>query len=130
MFDNIKCEYPLPDANVQDEVFQTKAFGDGFTGGFLDNYTITKDGKLIRHNVVYEVVPEEDRPYYGTPEWKNPLLQVCGSMKAVPAGDEDIEYHGFMNMYTTVDDEWYEYEIKFTDGKIGNIKRIYKEYGK
>lgn len=133
MYDNVKCEYPLPDtpADIQKEEFQTKAFGDGFVGGYMENYTITKDGKLILHKKTWEVVPEEKRPYYGTPEWKNnPFLQICGSMKAIPLGDEVIEYHGMINIYNIdSNEEWYEYQIKFTDGKVESVKRIYKELG-
>jgi len=133
MFDNVKCEYPLPDTteNIQDHTFQTKSFGDGYIGGFMDDYTITKDGELVYHKVAWEVVPEERRPYWGKPEWKkNPLLQVCGSMKSVPLGDEVIEYHGTVNIYDGSDaGDWFEYDIKFTDGKVAGIKRIYREFG-
>ena len=130
MYDNVDCKYPLPEVKPGMD-FQTKDFGDGFTGGFLDSYTITKEGELIFHKTSWEVVPEEDRPYYGKPEWKNnPLMQVCGSMKSVPLGDENMEYHGTLNIYTiAANDEWFEYELKFTDGKVVDVKRIYREYG-
>jgi len=126
MFDNVECEYPLPDTDLGMNLdFQTKDFGDGFTGGFMDNYTITKDGELILHKETWELVPEEERPYWGKPEWKNnPLLQVAGSMKTIPLGDEVMDYHGTLNIYTMVGDTWYEYEFKFTDGKVVNVKRI------
>jgi hypothetical protein len=42
MFDEIKCEYPLPDPEVQDHVFQTKDFEN-----LMERYTITKEGRLI-----------------------------------------------------------------------------------
>ena len=134
MYDNVKCGYPLPEATerIQNDTFQTKNFGDGFTGGFMDDYTITVDGVLILHKKAYEVVPEEERPFYGSPEWdENPLLQICGAMKAISTGDEIIEHHGIVNIYTSdpVTKEWFEYEIKFTDGKVSDVKRIYREFG-
>ncbi len=131
MYDNIECEYPLPDTPTGLNLdFQTKDFGDGFTGGFLDNYTITKDGKLVLHKEAWELVPEEERPYWGKPEWeKNPFLQLAGSMKSIPLGDEVIDYHGVINIYTMVGKTWYEYEFKFTDGKVADVKRINKEFG-
>lgn len=130
MYDNVKCEYPLPEVKHGME-FQTKAFGDGFTGGFMDNYTITKEGELIFHKTAWEMVPEEERPYYGKPEWeKHPLMQICGSMKSIPLEDEIIDYHGAINIYSIDSkDEWFEYEIKFTDGKVTDVKRIYREFG-
>ena len=58
MFDEIRCEYPLPDAIVQDETFQTKSFDRE-----MSHYTITADGRLIHHTERWESVPEEERPY-------------------------------------------------------------------
>ena len=125
MFDEVRCEYPLP--GTTENSFQTKSFGDGFVGGFMDNYTITEDGQLILHKEAWEAVPEEERPYYGKPGWnKNPLLQLAGCMKSIPMGDEVIEYHGILNMYTSVNDEWIEFNIKFTDGKVSNVEHIEK----
>jgi hypothetical protein len=132
MYDDVRCKYPLPDNKAGIEDFQTKAFGDGFVGGFMDKYTITKEGELILHKEAWETVPEEERPYWGKPEWKkSPLMQICGSMRSIPLGDEVVDYHGIMNVYTnvgnTVSGTWYEYDIKFTDGKVSNIKRVNKE---
>lgn len=132
MFDNVSVNYPLPDAprTIQKEAFQTKAFGDGFTGGFLDNYTVTEEGKLILHKELWETVPEEKRPYYGKPEWKNPINQIMGSMKSVPVGDEVVDFHGILNVYVLVAEIWYEYDFEFTNGKVTDVKRIYREFGK
>ena len=44
LFDTIHCEYPLPDARHQDLEFQTKDLER-----LLANYTITRDGRLVRH---------------------------------------------------------------------------------
>ncbi len=79
MFDEIRCEYPLPDAAMQDATFQTKSFDRDMT-----HYTITADGQLIHHTVQWESVPEEERPYYGRPEWDKPFLRVAGSIKTIP----------------------------------------------
>ena len=129
MFDDVKCNYPLPEIKSGVE-FQTKSFGDGITGGFMDNYTITEEGRLIFHKVAWETVPEEERPYWGKPEWKkNPLMQVCGSIKTVPICDEDMDYHGLINIYTLWLEEWFEYSIEFTHGKITNVERLYREFG-
>ncbi len=127
MFDNVKCEYLLPETNAGIKLdFQTKSFGDDCVGGFMDNYTITEDGGLILHKEVWEFVEEKDRPYYGKPEWDdNPLVRLAGSMKSIPMGDEVLDHNGVINIYTNVGDTWYEYEIKFTDGKVADIKRIY-----
>lgn len=123
MFDELICEYPLPDSQVQEETFQTKSLDCT-----MDRYTITKDGRLILHKVRYEPVPEEERPYYGTPEWdKSPFLQVMGSLQSVPVGDVAIPYHGYIRFYTYLDQhpagELFEYLAKFTNGRLEEIRR-------
>ncbi len=127
MFDNIHCEYPLPGApeKIQNGDFQTKGFEC-----LMDRYTITKEGQLIFHRIRHEIVPEEKRPFYGTPQWEHPLGQLCGMLKTIPVADEDMKYHGVVRMYTMASNkEWFVYEIEFIDGKVENIKRIYKEFG-
>jgi hypothetical protein len=127
MFDELHCEFPLPDAAVQDEVFQTKSFER-----LLDRYTITGDGRLILHQVRYEEVPEEERPYYGTPEWEQGgLFRLCGSMRAVPVGDVEVLFHGDIVFYTSLEDrpgrQWFEYRARFTDGRLQWIRRVEKQ---
>lgn len=131
MFDEIKCEYQLPDPVVQEETFQTKSFER-----LLDRYTITCDGRLILHQVRYESVPEEERPYYGTPEWKqSEFTHLIGSMQAVPIGDVEVPYHGDVYFYTSIgsrdagDYEWFEYQVRFTEGRLQWIKRVGERRG-
>ncbi len=126
MFDEIRCEYPLPDAVVQDALFQTKSLDS-----VMDHYTITRDGKLIHHKVRYEEVPEEERPYYGTPEWEeDKIVRSFGCLKRVPVGDVEVPYHGDIYFYTTIgtpgadDYEWFEYQARFTEGELQWIKRV------
>jgi hypothetical protein len=45
LYDNLKCEYPLPDKTVQEDTFQTKSFYRA-----LENYLITTDGRLIHES--------------------------------------------------------------------------------
>jgi len=130
MFDNVNCEYLLPGITAGMKLdFQTKSFGDESVGGFMDNYTITKDGQLIFHKTVWELVPDEERPYYGKPEWdKGGLYKMMGSMKSVPQEDEVIEYNGILNIYTiSAGKEWIDFNMTFTDGVVSDVERINKE---
>ena len=43
--DRVVCDYPLPDSSDQYREFLTR----DFDGHGLDRYTITRDGRLIRH---------------------------------------------------------------------------------
>jgi hypothetical protein len=134
MFDEVTCEYALPDAfDARGVLFQAKELDN-----FLERYTITSDGRLIAHRVRYEDVPEEERPYYGTPEWStSPWLQCCGCLRTVPAGDEEIMFHGDVRLYqsnicmsgpegfATVDDapvDIREYIVRFTNGRVEWIR--------
>jgi len=84
MFDDITCEHPLPaDPKPPGTSFQTKDFDC-----FMDRYTITADGYLLRNG-------------------------------------ESVPFHGMINFYTyTRDDMWFEYEAKFTDGRLVEIKAL------
>jgi len=126
MFDEVKIEYEMPDSEIQNETFQTKSLEN-----MMDNYTITKEGRLIFHKCHYEEVPEEERFYYGKPEWdeNKALFKFIGSMTSVYDGDVDMQYHGILEIHTMLgkykDDgsTWYSYDLKFTDGVLVNIER-------
>lgn len=96
MFDNLICLAPLPnDPPIPRDDFQTKDLDC-----LLDTYTITEDGLLLhaRWNVEGELtVPYHGliRFYYG--DWSN----------------DDQKMHA-----------WYEYEAKFTDGKLVEIRML------
>jgi hypothetical protein len=124
MFDTLKCKYPMPHGYefLQNEEFQTKDFDN-----VLDKYTITKEGGLVHHNYVWDFVPEEERPFYGKPEWDtNPLFRTMGSLKTIHVGDKEMDFHGYIRFYTSIKDKdgykFYELQAKFTDGKLVDLK--------
>jgi len=126
MFDEVKVEFLFPDPELQDRVFQTKDFNCA-----LDQYTITKDGRLVLQKVRYEDVPEEERPYFGTPEWDESVAaRMCGVLKRVPIGTVEVPHHGDISIYTTTgsreagDLQLHEYTVRFTYGKLEWIKRV------
>jgi hypothetical protein len=123
LYDSIKIEYPLPDPDMQDHVFQTKDLNCG-----MDEYTITKDGELILHEKEWLDVPEEERPYYGKPEWENGFHKFIGSVKSIPKGDVKINHHGSLRFYNCFKEDekmlWYEYEAIFKNGKLQEIITI------
>ncbi|MGH3090684.1 MAG: hypothetical protein ACRDSJ_25675 [Rubrobacteraceae bacterium] len=127
MYDEIRREYPLPQTGYRvlpEHTFQTKDLEC-----LLDKYTITASGLLILHREVWEPVPEEERPYYGSPEWEKPLGKWIGSMRSVPVGDEEIPHHGdifFYDSFTMKGESghriWLEYRTRFTEGSLARIK--------
>ena len=125
MFDEVRVEYPLPDPEAQGLVFQTKSLDS-----LLDDFTVTHDGRLILHAVDFDTVPEEERPNYGKPEWEHGALsQLMGSIRRVPLGDVEIPYKGDVEIHTSTgsreagDYRWYEYVIRFEEGRVRWIKR-------
>ncbi len=115
LYDEITCEYPLPDTAERGQRFQTKSLDPAMV-----HYTITDDGRLILHEFRYEDVPEEERPYYGKPEWAHPFMQLAGSIRAIPVADVDVDFHGDLVMYR--DDR--TYKVRFTEGRVQWIRGI------
>lgn len=125
MYDEIHVDYPLPgDPPYKD--FQTKDLDCT-----MGSYTITAGGRLIEHTYVLDFVPEEERPFFGKPEWEHPFMRMCGCLKREETGDVDTNYHGLLIFYTGKWSnelqkhlDWYEYRAKFTDGTLVDVERI------
>lgn len=118
LFDYVRCDYPLPDGKpTPRELFQTKDFPEPY----MERYTITGEGRLIAHRVRYEEVPLSERPYPN----ETGFLKWAGSIKAVPIGDEDLKFHGFLYFYGFEDGgDFREFNAKFTDGKLVEITQV------
>src|SRR5437879_3166071 len=92
MFDEVRCEYPLPDVELQDERFQTKNFYR-----LLENYTITKEGRLIHESSHWGKV---EVPYTG-----------------------DVRFYTARGSHQDNTLEWFEYRAQFKDGQLLSISR-------
>jgi len=120
MFDYVICEYPLPEnapKYATGAEFQTK----DTDAQYLETYVITKEGRLIHKAVKYESVPENERPYYGRPEWdKGSLFRIAGSMRTVPIGDVDTNYHGDLTLSCSNKDwtKFCNFTVRFTNGNV------------
>lgn len=129
MFDYITCLYPLPDQDFnvvwpENDPFQTKSLECD-----MDHYTITRDGRIIHHKVRYETVPDEERPYFGKPEWdRSELARFCGAMRSIPDGDEYLNLTDTIRFYNSKGSEWFEYSATFVDGKLIDIRRLPYKY--
>lgn len=87
LFDTVYCEYPLPDAQHQSLEFQTKDLEC-----VLETYTITRDGRLMRH------------------------------LRRGRQGESDSHvewsFHGDIRIYTSKDSAWTEYVVRFTHDRV------------
>lgn len=100
-FDRIVCDYPLPDSDDQDREFLTRDLG---TRG-VDRYTITGDGRLIRH--------------------ASPTL-----FGPVPVHDIEWPIHDDIRIFaadSTADGGTVEYAVRFTRGRVEWIRRVMLE---
>jgi hypothetical protein len=90
LFDTVHCDYPLPDPLHQALEFQTKDLEC-----FLADYTITGDGRLVRH-----------------------------ARSSGQGAKHDVEFpiHGDIRIYTSIEKVWIEYGVRFTHGRVEWIR--------
>lgn len=100
LFDNLHCDYPLPDPEFQNEDFQTKDLEQT-----LSRYRITRDGRLwyLRREV-------------------DPLAPHVFLPTATDES-EDMNYHGDLCFYTGMGEEEAVYVARFTYGTVDWIRR-------
>jgi hypothetical protein len=118
MFDDVYVQQDLvPGTPIPEKGWycQTKDFDC-----LLDTYTITREGTLIQHTVRHEQVPEQERPYWGKPEWeRGGLFRAMGCMRCVPTGDVGVPFHGDLSLYLCGDSvPNQDYTARFDDGKL------------
>lgn len=99
MFDTIHCEYPLPEPAHNALEFQTKSLDS-----CLNDYTITREGRLLRHA-------------------HGGLLTEPASARRGPA--VECPFHGDLTMYaSTTESAWIEYLARFTYGRLDWIRPV------
>ena len=98
MFDHVRVLAPLPAPEYQD-TFQTKSLECS-----LSEYTITHEGRLVLREIEWEATPEEEMPYYGTPEWERGGIVRCfGMLREKAARDvTPDDFHSDIIFYNTV----------------------------
>ena len=109
MYDEVVCQYELPDQQLKDEVFQTKCLDS-----LMQRYRISEDGELFVLKIITEWVEDPD-DFLG------------GHIETLSSWEDKINYHGYINIYTSTDEGWVEYRVKFTDGKLVSIERVEEE---
>jgi hypothetical protein len=109
MFDSIwRCDYPLPDPEIQNESFQTKSLECA-----LDSYRITEDGRLVVKDFQLE----------SNPNYKGLGTGTGGIFNRIELGEVEVPYHGDIYFYTYIERVEYGYVARFTNGRVEWIKR-------
>lgn len=125
MFDEVVCEYPLPDPTHNNITFQTKSIDPS-----CDTYLITKDGRLFRTAFAFGNPLE-------TPEEMTDFHQDIRMYMSIPREKPPEGYHlgaqnkewFFVNWKTkeripTQPPEWIEYVVRFTEGRVSRVTRV------
>ena len=86
--------------------WQTKDFGRTMT-----DYVIRADGRLYKADREYEKHETDEDEF------------APFTLEQVDEKWVDMGYHGIFRFYRSVDDEWVEFEAKFTDGELVQITR-------
>ena len=102
MFDELRCDVPLPGPGGPDTVFQTKDLGHAVAGPSMNRFRISADGALI--------------------------LDRLGWFGEVLAGQgEQVRHNGVVRFYTySCDDRrlWIEYAVEVTNGICAEIELL------
>lgn len=115
MFDDIECEYPLPDTDaevVPDLAFQTKSLEC-----YLGKYRIDGEGRLWE-----QTFRIEDRSDPTATDHR----RFMGAMTRVPTGWEAVPLTGEVAFYDMIGEEWFEYSAYFADGALREIHRTHE----
>jgi hypothetical protein len=96
LFDEVRCEYRLPNPAHQGFVFQTKDLENA-----LDEYVITRRGRLVRTK----------RGFFAP----RPCRVAC------PIHQDLRIYHSFE--VAPEEREWVEYVFRFTEGRVTRVRR-------
>ena len=120
MFDDLRCDAPLPDDTPASTIFQTKDFACN-----MATHVISADGVLILDLGHHEDVPREERPYPNAAVGS--FDSICGIIRWVPNPTPQPAFHGLVYFYTLLGKEWRGYNTKFTDGKLVIIERVDRE---
>lgn len=119
MYDNVWCEYPLPDGYRQDGPFQTKSFDCE-----LVDYRITAEGMLMRKAWTLGVYAPGD-PGYAEPvegevgyrNWSRNFYREEGVEKPYP-------WTGTLRFYDITGpngEDWREYHAVIVGGQVAEI---------
>jgi hypothetical protein len=109
MFDDIKCNYPIPDGRVPPgSWFQTKSLYC-----CLDKFTITAEGWLIFHRRQHQLDGEQEiRPGVRFPQYKLTHVE-----------DIDMGYHGDIRISALLlNGSFADYVVRFTHGNVEGIR--------
>jgi len=115
MFDYVKCD--LPELGLQGQTFQSNDTQE-FCQMMI--FSISAEGRLIKHDYETELTPEAELEYKDSP--KDSILRLFGMIKKKDGSDRfvDQNYDGDLHFGTTTVD----YRATFRDGTCIEICKV------
>lgn len=75
--------------------------------------------------MVHHIVPEQDRPFYGTKQWhESEKAKAAGSLKYQHEKNLLVDYEGELIFYVLLDDQYYEYKAIFGNNVCQEIIKV------
>lgn len=105
------------------KTFQTKDFDCEMTTYYIEADRILKS---VGHTEDRSKATawQKEHPEKPLPAELEGFMGLLGCLSWVEIGKEDLNWHGWVNFYGDDDGEWEEYNAKFTDGAMVEIKRV------
>lgn len=121
--EELDVDFPAVDGDSFDITWQTKSIARHHP--LRDMYRVTASGRLLKEDVEWNVVPEEERPEYDEElgGFENEFERGFGMLDRESKGWKETEYHGIFEFYSTIDDTFVSLEAKFTDGELVEISK-------
>lgn len=121
--EGLDVDFPTLDGDPFDITWQTKSIARHHP--LRDMYRVTATGRLLKEDVEWNVVPEEERPEYDEElgGFENEFERGFGMLDRESMGWEDTEYHGIFEFHSSIDGTYVSLEAKFTDGELVAISR-------
>lgn len=122
MYDNIKCYTELPFNFEQLGIPKIVNYQTKDLDNLLQQYYITKDGKLVLDLIEYSVVPEAQRPY----PHASGIQAMIGILSGEFKGKRTIDYHGTINFYDYIQskEKFIEFKSYWIYGKLDKIELV------
>lgn len=119
----LDVDFPALDGDLFDITWQTKSIARHHP--LREMYRVTASGRLLKQDVEWNVVPEEERPGYDEAlgGFEKDFEKAFGMLDRDSKEWEDTEYHGIFEFHSTIDGTYLSFEAKFTDGKLVDISR-------
>jgi hypothetical protein len=111
MYDEVICEYPLPNKTDDDLLFYSRST----PAQMLDLYRVQADGTLWHED--YDIEDQSDRSLPG-------ILGVAGIMTPVNKRWARCDFSGEISICQYRRINYIEYKLTFIDGMIANAKII------